>query len=273
MTAPSGGPAVPAPPLTLNAWLRYDVVSRLLPAEARTVLEIGCGQGGFGARLAADRDYLGVEPDGASYAVARSRLAELGRGEVRHGLMADVVEPDRRFDLVCAFEVLEHIEDDHAALREWKEHLAPGGHLLLSVPAFQHRFAAADVAVGHYRRYSPAELTTLLRGCGFTQVSTVLYGVPLGYALERARNIVLGRRMKEAAVTPGGASEHYTPATTPTPELLEQRSAGSGRTLQPSAALGWATQGLTAPFRRIQRAFPGKGTGLVTIATLQPTAH
>ncbi len=260
---------MPAPPLTLNAWLRYDVVSRLLPAEARTVLEIGCGQGGFGARLAAQHDYLGVEPDGTSFAVARTRLAELGRGEVRHGLSGDVVEAQRRFDLVCAFEVLEHIEDDEAAVREWREHLSPGGHLLISVPAFQDRFGAADVAVGHFRRYSPEQLTALLQRCGLIEVSVVLYGVPLGYALERARNIVLGRRMKRStSIAPGAASDHYTPSVTATPELLEQRSAESGRTLQPSDALGWATQGITAPFRRIQRAFPAKGTGLVALAKL-----
>lgn len=256
-----------APPLTLNAWLRYDVVARTLPPTARTVLEIGCGQGGFGARIAAGRDYLGVEPDGASFAVARSRLAALGRGEVRHGRAADVVQREQRFDLVCAFEVLEHIDDDRAAVLEWREHLAPGGHLLLSVPAFQHRFAAADVAVGHFRRYSPAELTTLLRAAGFGEVSTVLYGVPLGYPLEMARNVVLGRRLRRtAAVAPGGASDHYTPAVTAPPEMLAQRSAESGRTLQPGDALGWTTRGLTAPFRRLQRAFPGHGTGLVALA-------
>ena len=50
------------PPLTPNAWLRWDVVERALPAQVTTVLEIGCGQGGFGARLSQGRDYLGVEP-------------------------------------------------------------------------------------------------------------------------------------------------------------------------------------------------------------------
>lgn len=257
---------MPAPPLTLNAWLRYDVVTRLLPPQAGTILEIGCGQGGFGARLAVDHDYLGIEPDGASFAVARARLADVGRGEVRHGLTTDVLDRDDRFDLVCAFEVLEHIEDDAAALHEWREHLSPGGHLLISVPAYQNRFGAADVAVGHFRRYSPAELTDRLRRCGLPEVSVVLYGVPLGYALEWGRNLVLSRRLKGSAVAPGAASDHYTPTATPAPELLQQRSAGSGRTLQPTQALAWATRGGTAPFRRIQRLFPARGTGLVVLA-------
>ena len=54
--------AVTLPPLAANAWLRWDATRRLLPPAARTVLEIGCGGGGFGARRSVGRDYLGGEP-------------------------------------------------------------------------------------------------------------------------------------------------------------------------------------------------------------------
>ena len=260
---------MPAPPLTPNAWLRYDVVSRLLPPDATTILEIGCGQGGFGARLAADHDYLGVEPDGKSYTTAAARLAAVGRGEVRHGMSYDVVEPGRRFDLVCAFEVLEHIEDEQAAVRSWTDSIKPGGHLLISVPAFQERFAKADVFAGHFRRYSPEQMTDLLSRCGLEDVTTVVYGVPLGYVLEHGRNFLLGRRLEAAqAVTPGGASDHFSPAVTAAPAVMEERTAGSGRVLQPKGWMAAVTQGLTAPFRRIQRRFPTRGTGLVARAKL-----
>ena len=60
-------------PLTPNAWLRFDVIERLLPAGVTDVLEIGCGQGALGVRLADRFDYLGVEPDGSSFAVAEWR--------------------------------------------------------------------------------------------------------------------------------------------------------------------------------------------------------
>lgn len=257
-----------APALTPNAWLRYDVVSRLLPPQARTILELGCGGGAFGTRLAKEHDYLGVEPDGHSFATAQQRLAELGRGEVRHGLSFDVVAPDSRYDVVCAFEVLEHLEDEEGSIRDWMGHLAPGGSLLLSVPAFQERFGRADVYAGHFRRYSPESMTDLLTRCGLTKIKTVVYGVPLGYALEHGRNFLLGRRLDRDAPAAGGASDHFTPTTTAAPEVMLERTAGSGRVLQPKEWMAPLTQVGTAPFRLIQRRFPTKGTGLVARASL-----
>src|SRR6266851_3723963 len=60
-------------PLTPNGWLRYDVIRRLLPDGVTDVLEVGCGQGAFGSRLAQRYRYLGVEPDQRSWAVASQR--------------------------------------------------------------------------------------------------------------------------------------------------------------------------------------------------------
>src|SRR5260221_6718809 len=101
-------------PLTPNGWLRFDVVGRLLPADAVSVLEVGCGQGAMGVRLAKNRVYLGLEPDPASCAVARRRFALAGFGQVRE-VHTDALDAAERFDMVCAFEVLEHIEGDVAA--------------------------------------------------------------------------------------------------------------------------------------------------------------
>src|SRR5580658_844251 len=125
-------------PLAPNAWLRYDVVARMLPVGITDVLEIGCGRGAFAARLAQRYSYLGVEPDQESCSVARQRVGAIGPGEVRN--VSSAALTGRQFDLVCAFEVLEHIEDDAQALAEWAGLLRPGGWLLLSVPAHQRRF-------------------------------------------------------------------------------------------------------------------------------------
>lgn len=237
-------------PLTPNAWLRFDVVDRLLPPDVTDVLEIGCGQGALGVRLAARYHYVGVEPDTASYEVARRRMETAGHGEVRN--IPDTDLGTERFDLACAFEVLEHIEDDRAALRNWATHLRPRGWLLMSVPAHQHRFGPADELVGHFRRYDPAAMRDLLTECGFIDIAIRLYGMPLGYLLEAGRNAV-GRR-KLAGVADKSAAE---------------RTAGSGRLLQPAGSRrGTAIRLATAPFRLAQRVFPTTGPGMVVRARL-----
>ncbi|MCI0689558.1 MAG: class I SAM-dependent methyltransferase [Sporichthyaceae bacterium] len=239
----------PLPPLSPNASLRYDVIRRLLPDGPATVLEVGCGMGGVGARLAQRYDYLGLEPDPTSYAVAARRVgAASPSGEVRNTDLAGLAD-DERFDLVCAFEVLEHIEDDRAALKEWVSRLKPGGQLLLSTPAHQARFASADTMAGHFRRYDPEVMAERLTEAGLVDQRIVLYGMPLGYLLEAGRNVVGRRRLRE----PGAD--------------MAERTSGSGRLLQPGGRLAGTAIGLTTkPFQLVQRAFPNRGPGLVASA-------
>ncbi len=250
------------PSLTPNAWLRWDVVSRLLPAEARTVLEVGCGQGSMGTRIA-DRsdDYLGVEPDASSCEVAAGRITELGRGEIRQGVVPDVIEPGRTFDLLCSFEVIEHLADDLGALRAWTELVRPGGWVLLSTPAWAHRYGPSDAMVGHFRRYDPSVFAKLLRDAGLVEEKVVVYGAGLGNVLENARNVIGARRLRKA----GKPVPKGSPAGLDL-ETMAELTAGSGRLFQPPAAAGTAVQVATAPFRALQRRFPERGTGLVALA-------
>jgi SAM-dependent methyltransferase len=250
------------PPLAANAWLRYDVVARMLPADARTVLEIGCGQGSVGTRIAATRDYLGVEPDPTSFAAASARITALGRGEVRNGMVDDVVEAGQQFDLVCAFEVIEHLEDDAAALKEWALRIKPGGSLMISTPAFQARYGEWDAIVGHYRRYEPEQFKQLMRDAGLVDPQVVVYGAGLGEVLETGRNLIGKRRMgKSGTPMPAKGTDGDVDAST-----MAHLTSGSGRLLQPPPAAAMAVQVATAPFRALQRKFPNRGTGLVATA-------
>lgn len=239
------------PPLAIRAWLRYDVVSRLLARLAPTsVLEIGCGQGAFGSRLAGRVNYLGVEPDEDSYQVAASRIVPRG-GAVLNATY-DAVPQGSTFDVVCAFEVLEHIDDDKGTLADWVPLIRPGGHLLLSVPAFQDRFGPMDQHAGHFRRYSPAQLHERLRSAGLVDDEITVYAWPLGYALEAVHNRIGARRL--AAAKANGIS-------------IAELTAGSGRYLQPTKrTTGVAVQAATWPFRYLQRLRPQAGTGLVALA-------
>jgi len=210
-----------------------------------TVIEVGCGQGGFGVRLASRAtSYRAYEPDTASHVVARQRLRHLPHAHVFNNVLPD--EADQPAELLCAFEVLEHLEDDQKVLALWSDWVRPGGRLLLSVPAHQSRFGPWDEAVGHYRRYERAELHEKLAKAGFTAATIVAYGFPLGYVLEVARN-------------------RLAPPVDDTCEVLTSKS---GRLLQPSAMQGAITRVATAPFRMVQPRFARseKGTGWVVLA-------
>jgi SAM-dependent methyltransferase len=239
------------PPLTARGSLRWGVVEPLLAGlQPATVLEIGCGQGAVGARIARHATYTGVEPDDASYAVAAARITPRG-GTVLHG-DATVLPWGRQYDVVCAFEVLEHIEDDRAALRSWLSHLRKGGHVVVSVPEGPERFGPSDVQVGHYRRYTEDSLRAVLAAAGLEVTEAVHYGWPLGYLLERVSDRAAGR-----------AQSH--PSSGPAP-AAEERSAGSGRWLQPGRAAGVALRLGVVPFVALQGRRRDQGTGLVAVA-------
>ena len=207
------------------------------------VLEIGCGQGGFGARISRRADYLGVEADSVSFEVARRWIDPAG-GRVVHGTL-DLVDPHERFDLVCAFEVIEHIEDDLAALTDWVARLTPGGTVIVSAPAWPQRYGAWDDLVGHYRRYTPDQIESVLSNAGCARVEHVLYGWPLGFVTEPARNVI-ARRRKESA------GPH-----------MSDRTAASGRMLQPKRLAGMAIRAGIEPFVALQRMRPSVGVGVI----------
>ena len=235
------------PPLSLHAWLRFDAIDRLLPPDARTLLEIGAGQGSAGALLSRRFTYVGLEPDEESFRTAVKRIGAAG---TVLNEPAETYEPSEPFDAVCAFEVLEHIEDDRAAIELWMRHVRPGGWVLVSVPAGRHRFGPTDVKAGHYRRYDRSDLAALLSAAGLVEIEIVAYGFPLGYALEAARNLYARRTIEDGS--------------------LEERTAASGRWLQPPDRAGGLLHVLSAPFRYAQRPFGGTslGTGLVARARI-----
>ncbi len=212
-----------------------------------TTLEIGCGQGAMGARIVAlTQSYTALEPDPASFHVAQARIE--GRGGKAMNCYSSELEGESTYDMVCAFEVLEHLEDDSGALAEWRAHVRVGGHLLLSVPAWQHMFGPWDTLAGHYRRYSPDELDSILRAAGFEPVTTSLYGWPLAFVMEAIRDRLAHRYDKKEGT------------------LVEQ-STHSGRVLQPSKRLTdiVITVGVF-PFQLLQRLVPSKGNGIVALA-------
>lgn len=240
--------SLPVAPLTPRGALRWPLIKQAMrQTRPLTTLEIGCGQGAMGARLVGlTPSFTALEPDVASFHIAQERIQSRG-GTVLNCSSADLPAGET-FDMVCAFEVLEHLEDDDGALRDWAELVRPGGHLVLSVPAWQHMFGTWDKAVGHFRRYSPDEISDKLRAAGFEPVNVGLYGWPLAFALEAIRNRVAdgSTQMEDSAA---------------------DRTAHSGRWLQPTKRLSdlVITAGIF-PFQVMQRLVPGKGNGIVALA-------
>src|SRR4029450_12054618 len=101
----------------------------------------------------------GRAPARRSYETAGTRIGETGR---LRNMAVEQLPADETFDLVCALEVLEHLEDDREAPPLWSQHVRPGGWRLVSVPAGRNRFGASDAVVGHVRRYDRADLRAAL---------------------------------------------------------------------------------------------------------------
>ena len=149
----------------INAWL----YSKLASGMRGDVLEIGSGIGNLSS-------LIGAPPTAwcsATWSLITCRPGGTYAGDpavqvVRYDL--DLPPPDpiaaRRFDAIVAVNVIEHIQDDVGLVRRLAALLKPGGRLLVYVPACPFAYGALDVALGHFRRYTPDTLSALLRGAG-----------------------------------------------------------------------------------------------------------
>jgi SAM-dependent methyltransferase len=147
------------------------VIARLgLPARAR-VLDAGCGSGRNMIELSDLGTVTGIELSETSVALARQRDA----GEIVVGLVLETPFPDDSFDLAVSLDVIEHLDDDLTALRELRRTVAPGGALLVTVPAYQWLWSGHDEINHHHRRYTRRSLQRVAERAGWTQVRTTYF--------------------------------------------------------------------------------------------------
>jgi 2-polyprenyl-3-methyl-5-hydroxy-6-metoxy-1,4-benzoquinol methylase len=127
------------------------------------VLDFGCGAGGLTAELARVYAVVGVDFSAPAVAVAQ------GRGlDVRLLGPADTLPSG--FDAVCAFDVLEHVEDDAGELRRLASSVRPGGIVMVTVPAYRLLWGRMDEVAGHVRRYRLRQLDSTMRKAGLRRV-------------------------------------------------------------------------------------------------------
>jgi SAM-dependent methyltransferase len=139
-------------------------IARLSLARDGAVLDIGSGTGA-NLRLLRDLGFRNATGLDAS-AEAIRYCGEKGLGPVRCGDAERLPFADRQFDLVLATDVIEHVGDDLAALREIRRVLSPRGAALLTVPAFPSLWGLQDEVGGHKRRYRMSALLDLHRRAG-----------------------------------------------------------------------------------------------------------
>jgi SAM-dependent methyltransferase len=147
---------------------RRDVLAALvrrkinLPKNAQ-ILEIGCGTGHNLAMLGTFGTVDAIEVDSDARAIASTRLGRpVGASPLPD--LAGVAEG--QYDLVALLDVLEHIEDDRAALRSIAKCLKPGRRILIAVPAHEWMWSAHDVANHHFRRYTRKSLSAAVSDAG-----------------------------------------------------------------------------------------------------------
>lgn len=187
---------------------RRRVLARLiatlrLPPGAR-ILDAGCGSGRNMVELARFGAVTGIELSGVSAAVARRREV----GDVVEGSVETLPFADDSFDFAVCLDVIEHLDDDIGVLRELRRVIAPGGTLLLTVPAYPSLWSSHDEVNHHKRRYTQRVLLEHAHAAGWEAVRTTHFNsllLPAAMAyrtLERRTRRRMGERSSDLERTP-----------------------------------------------------------------------
>lgn len=185
---------------------RRKILAELIRREAQPpanaqILEIGCGTGHNLAMLGGFGHVDGLELDEEARALSEKRL---GRKVMSSPLPELAEVPDRHYDLIGAFDVIEHIENDEAALASIATKLRPEGKFVMAVPAHQWMWSAHDVVNHHKRRYSKRALRTLVEGSPLELVKIGYFNsllFPLAVA-ERALSKLRGQENADVVLPP-----------------------------------------------------------------------
>ena len=155
-----------------------DICRRVTDRRPR-ILDVGCGTGANLLMLSNYGDTEGVDVSEDALAFCRER----GLENVKLGAAEELPYDDDTFDLVTALDVVEHLDDDLAGLREMRRVLRPGGRVLLFVPTFMFLWGLQDDVSHHRRRYRMPELQRVLEQAGFeierTTYANITFFMPI----------------------------------------------------------------------------------------------
>jgi len=150
-----------------------NVISNMKLKKNSKILEIGCGTGGNLCMLSAFGDLTAV--DMSSDAVAMAQRKNIINTDFYIGSLPNAMPNfNDKFDLICMFDVLEHIEMHKEAITIIETYLKDDGQIILTVPAYQWLYGKHDEHLHHKRRYCKSELLNLVLGAGY-QVKKITY--------------------------------------------------------------------------------------------------
>lgn len=174
-------------------------------------VDVGCGTGAVLDELAAIgyTRVLGTDLDAHALRLTARRLP---KGAVVARAVAEALPlPTASVDLLSSLDVVEHLSDDVCALREYARVLAPGGRLVLTVPAYMWAWSDHDVELGHERRYLRSQLEEVVTAAGFVEVEARYFHswlVPLAFALRKTPLRAVVRDKPAESVSMGGTRQN-----------------------------------------------------------------
>lgn len=164
------------------------LVSELHLARDARILDAGTSTG-TNLRLLRDLDFTAVQGVDISHEAIRF-CAEKGLGVVEYGDLNNLPFDADRFDLVLATDIIEHLDDDQTALNELARVVKPGGHVLVTVPAFPALWGRQDEVAHHKRRYRWSGLAEKLRVAGLVCVERFHFNFLLFGPIWAARQVI-----------------------------------------------------------------------------------
>jgi ubiquinone/menaquinone biosynthesis C-methylase UbiE len=181
---------------------RKSIISRQLKRlrlpKSAEILNIGAGTGGM---VPLFRQYGNVTNVDVSEEAVRY-CERKGMGPVIKVEGIELPFPDNTFDVVAATDVLEHIENDVAALKEWNRVLKPGGTLLLTVPAYQWLWSGHDESLHHFRRYTATQVGDRMKAASLDvtrRTYVIVFSFPMIVAF-RAMQKIRGKQQTTSYV-------------------------------------------------------------------------
>ena len=169
--------------------------SMIYKAKPLNILNVGAATGRSSEMLESFGQIQSIEYDQPSYQFCRDVL----KMKIDQGSITELPYPDNAYDCVCAFDVVEHVEDHQKAISELFRVCKPGGKIFITVPAFMSLWSNHDVVNHHFRRYRKQQMLDLFSANGGRLLRTTYFNFFLFMPIFMVRSVqrIFSRKKQE----------------------------------------------------------------------------